>query len=115
MATWSEDLWITGGEAFPAGTPVRFIGDGHVAELLVLQPGHPGRVTSSGEKHDCVDWIDVQGTFQHDGVMGPEWLVAIDEDDYRRRADAVHRSGWPGFEAAGQDGLNHPEHDAEQT
>ncbi|WP_432512285.1 hypothetical protein [Kineococcus sp. SYSU DK001] len=115
MAAWSEDLWITGGEAFPPGTPVRFVGDDHVAELLALQPGHPGRVTSSGEKHACVDWVDVQGVFQHDGVMGPEWLVAIDEDDYQRRADAVRRFDWPGFEAAGQDGLNHLEHDAEQT
>ena len=114
IAGWTGDLWPPLLEAFPRGTPVQFIGENHTAELLALQPGHPGRVTSSGEKDVGVDWVDVQGVFQHDGIMWPEWLVAIDEDDYRRRADAVRRSGWPGFEAAGQDGVTHPERDAEQ-
>lgn len=112
---WDGDLWPPPSESFPRGTPVRFAGDDRVAELLALQPGHPGRVTSSGEKHACVDWVDVQGVFQHDGIMGPEWLVAIEEDEYRHRADAVRRSGWPGFEATGQDGVNHLLRDAEQT
>lgn len=112
---WDGDLWPPPFESFPRGTPVRFVGDERVAELLALRPGHPGRVTSSGEKHACVDWVDVDGVFQHDGIMWPEWLVAIDEDDYRHRADSVRRSGWPGFEAAAQDGVNHPERDAERT
>lgn len=114
MAAWAEQPWITGVEAFPVGARVRFAGDQRTADLLGLQPQHPGTVTSSGEKDACVDWIDTRGVFQHDGIMGPERLVAIDEDEYRRRADAVRRSGWPGFEAAGLDDVNHSEHDVEQ-
>ncbi|NAZ80441.1 hypothetical protein GTR02_01230 [Kineococcus sp. R8] len=111
---WVGDLWPPPIEFFPRGTPVQFVGDERVAELLALQQGHPGRVTSSGEKHVTVDWVDVQGVFQHDGIMWPEWLVAMEEDDYRRRADAVRRSGWPGFAAVGRDDVEHSERDVEQ-
>lgn len=102
MAAWSEDLWITGGEAFPAGTRVRFTservsGDRSIRDSLGLQPDHPGTVISSGEKHAIVHWVDATGVYEHEGVMAPEWLVAIDEEDYQRRAQILRRSDWRGI------------------
>ncbi|MBB2903277.1 hypothetical protein FHR75_004119 [Kineococcus radiotolerans] len=111
MATWGEDPWITGGEASPAGTRVRFAseqvsGDRSIRDSLGLQPDHPGTVISSGEKHAIVHWVDATGVYEHEGVMAPEWLDAIDEEDYQRRAQLLRGSGWrgvyrhvaPGFE-----------------
>ena len=93
-AAWTQNRWIGPDDPFLPDTRVKWFGDQQATDHLGLQPEHPGTVLSSSEKHAIVHWVDAEGIFEHEGVMDPGHLEAIDEEDFQRRTQALRDSGW---------------------
>jgi hypothetical protein len=103
QAAWTQNGWINAGDPFLPDTRVKFVGPLDAAHHLGVRPDHPGTVRSSSEKHAIVDWVDVEGVFQHRGVMSPEILRSIDEVEFQLLSHALRTSGWRGFRVLGRD------------
>lgn len=103
QAAWRQNGWVNAGDPFLPNTRVKFVGDQDAAHHLGVRPEHPGTVLNSGQKHAIVDWVDVEGVYQHEGVMTPEILRAIDEVDFQLLSYALRTSGWRGFRVLGRD------------
>jgi hypothetical protein len=88
----------------PSGVKVIFSGPDDVRLLVHLLPEHPGVVSSAGEKHADVRWVDKQDWFVHEGVFDPRWLTVVDDSVFIVRTEELRASDWDGFskEAPGE-------------
>lgn len=64
----------------------------------ILQPSHPGTVTSLDYRGDpIVGWVDKHGDFQGRVGVARSFVVEIDADEALRRAETLRASEWPGL------------------
>ncbi len=81
----------------PTGAMVVYTGPEPVRLLAHLVAEHPGVVSSAGEKHADVRWVDKQDWFVHEGVFDPRWLTVVEGSDFAVRAEELRASDWAGF------------------